>query len=77
MRRSDKEITDKKVIEEIISDSIVCKLAVADDNQPYIVPVCFGLKDNTLYFHSAPEGKKIDILKKIRKSVLNLKYIHR
>ena len=64
MRRSDKEITDKKVIEEIISDSIVCKVAMADDNRPYIVPLCFGLKDNTLYFHSAPEGKKIDILKK-------------
>jgi uncharacterized protein len=64
MRRSDKEITDPKAIEEIILKSKVCKLAVCEGNQPYIVPLCFGFKDNTLFFHSAPQGKKIDILKK-------------
>ena len=31
---------------------------------PYIVPLCFGFKNNTLYFHSVPKGKKIEILKK-------------
>lgn len=64
MRRGDKEVTDKKAIEDIILRSTVCKLAMCDSHQPYIVPLCFGLKDNTLYFHSAPKGKKIDILKK-------------
>lgn len=64
MRRSDKEITDKKAIEDIISRSKVCKLAMCEKNIPYIVPLCFGFKDNTLYFHSALKGKKIDILKK-------------
>ena len=64
MRRSDKEITDPKAIEDIILKSKVCKLAVCDGNQPYIVPLCFGFKDNTLFFHSAPQGKKIDMLKK-------------
>lgn len=64
MRRSDKEITDKKAIEDIILRSKVCKLAMCEKNMPYIVPLCFGLKNNTLYFHSAPKGKKIDILKK-------------
>ena len=64
MRRSDKEITDKKAIEDIILRSKVCKLAMCDENMPYIVPLCFGFKNNTLYFHSAPKGKKIEILKK-------------
>jgi len=64
MRRSDKEITDKKAIEDIILRSKVCKLAMCEENMPYIVPLCFGFKNNTLYFHSAPKGKKIDILKK-------------
>jgi nitroimidazol reductase NimA-like FMN-containing flavoprotein (pyridoxamine 5'-phosphate oxidase superfamily) len=64
MRRSDKEITDKKAIEDIILRSVVCKLAMCDKNMPYIVPLCFGFKNNTLYFHSAPKGKKIEILKK-------------
>lgn len=64
MRRRDKEVTDQNAIEDIILRSKVCKLAMCDRNQPYIVPLCFGFKDNTLYFHSAPEGKKIDLLKK-------------
>jgi len=64
MRRSDKEITDKKAIEDIILRSKVCKLAMCEENMPYIVPLCFGFKNNTLYFHSAPKGKKIEILKK-------------
>ena len=64
MRRKDREITDKKAIEDIILRSKICKLAMCDGNMPYIVPLCFGFKDNTLYFHSALQGKKIDILKK-------------
>ena len=64
MRRSDKEITDRKAIEDIILRSKVCKLAMCEENRPYIVPLCFGFKNNTLYFHSAPKGKKIEILKK-------------
>ena len=64
MRRNDKEITDKKAIEDIILRSKVCKLAMCEENMPYIVPLCFGFKNNTLYFHSAPKGKKIEILKK-------------
>jgi nitroimidazol reductase NimA-like FMN-containing flavoprotein (pyridoxamine 5'-phosphate oxidase superfamily) len=32
------------------------------DDQPYVVPLCFAYSDNTLYFHSAREGLKLDIL---------------
>ena len=64
MRRSDKEITDKRAIEDIILRSKVCKLAMCEENMPYIVPLCFGFKNNALYFHSVPKGKKFEILKK-------------
>ncbi len=64
MRRADREITGKATIEGIIRRSRVCRLALADENRPYIVPLCFGYKDNSLYFHSAVQGKKIDIIKK-------------
>jgi len=37
---------------------------MSENDQPYIVPLCFGYKDNALYFHSARQGKKIDILRK-------------
>lgn len=64
MRRKDKEITDIKSIEEIINKAKVFRLALALNNTPYVVPLCFGYHANTIYFHSAREGKKIDILKK-------------
>ncbi|MFC1515299.1 pyridoxamine 5'-phosphate oxidase family protein [Thermodesulfobacteriota bacterium] len=64
MRRKDREITDLSEIESIIRRSTVCRLAFSDQNQPYIVPLSFGYKDNRLYFHSAPKGRKIDMLKK-------------
>jgi len=64
MRRKDREITSRLEIEAIIGRCLVCRLAMADDNQPYVVPLCFGFKDNSLYFHSAGQGKKIDIIKK-------------
>lgn len=67
MRRKEKEITDRAVIESIILRSSVCRLALSEDSRPYIVPLCFGYKDNALYFHSARKGKKLEILKKNNK----------
>jgi nitroimidazol reductase NimA-like FMN-containing flavoprotein (pyridoxamine 5'-phosphate oxidase superfamily) len=67
MRRKEKEITDKTAIESIILKSSVCRLALAEGDRPYIVPLSFGYKDDTLYFHSAREGRKLDILRKNNK----------
>lgn len=39
MRRHDKEITDKKEIESIINESNICRIALSENNSPYIVPV--------------------------------------
>ena len=62
MRRSDKEINDPALIEDIISRAQVCRLALSDGRRPYIVPLCFGKRERSLFFHSAAKGKKIDIL---------------
>jgi nitroimidazol reductase NimA-like FMN-containing flavoprotein (pyridoxamine 5'-phosphate oxidase superfamily) len=67
MRRKEKEITEKAAIEAIIKKSLVCRLALSDNNSPYIVPLCFGYKDKVLYFHGSQKGKKIDIIKKNQK----------
>jgi len=64
MRRKEQEITDRAAIESILAKSTVCRLALSTNDRPYIVPLCFGYEDNALYFHTAQEGKKIDILKK-------------
>ena len=67
MRRTDKEITDRVEIESIIHRSLVCRLGMVDEDRPYVVPLCFGYQDNTLYFHSAIQGRKIDILRRNNK----------
>ncbi|MBW2002078.1 MAG: pyridoxamine 5'-phosphate oxidase family protein [Deltaproteobacteria bacterium] len=64
MRRKEKEITEEPAIEAIIKKSLVCRLALSDDNTPHIVPLSFGYKDKVLYFHGSQKGKKIDIIKK-------------
>ena len=64
MRRKDKAIVELAEIEEILRKALVCRLGLTDGNRPYIVPLSFGFINNNLYFHSAPEGKKIEMLRK-------------
>jgi nitroimidazol reductase NimA-like FMN-containing flavoprotein (pyridoxamine 5'-phosphate oxidase superfamily) len=63
MRRNEREITDRKDIDDIIRRCRVCHLAMCVDGQPYVVPLNFGYDGRSLYFHTAPEGRKIDIIK--------------
>lgn len=64
MRKKHKEITDIARIESILRKATVCRIALAEANRPYIVPLNFGYRDGRLYFHCAREGKKIDILRR-------------
>jgi len=64
MRRRDKEITDRALMESVIRRARVCRLAICDRGRPYVVPMCFGYRDGALYFHGAKEGMKVDILRR-------------
>ncbi len=64
MRRKEKEITDRRAIDAVIRASSICRLAMSHDDRPYVVPLCFGYDGIALYFHSAQEGKKVEILRK-------------
>ena len=64
MRRSEREIKDLEGIEAIIRKASVCRLGLAADNRPYVVPLCFGYRDRTVYVHSAPEGRKVELVRK-------------
>ena len=63
MRRKDKKITDPSHIEKILEQAQVCHLAMVDGSRPYVVPLSFGYAGDCLYFHSALQGRKIDILR--------------
>ena len=63
MRKKEREITDIGEIEKIIRKATVCRLGLALNDVPYVVPLSFGYADKTLYLHGAKEGKKLDIIR--------------
>lgn len=66
MRRIEREVTDISSIYDILSRCTVIRIAMNDDVFPYIIPMTFGVEENEgkiiIYFHSALEGKKNDLL---------------
>jgi len=59
-----REITDIDEIEEIIRKAICCRIGLVDNDEPYIVPVCFGYERSALYFHGALAGRKVELIRK-------------
>ncbi len=55
----------KPELVRIIENCQICHIAMVDlEGKPYVLPFNFGFADDVFYLHSAPMGKKIDILKK-------------
>lgn len=62
MRRQDKEITDRGEIDSILRSNSICHLAMVDEGRPYVVPMTYAYDGRDLYFHSAREGRKVEVL---------------
>lgn len=62
MRRKEKEIHDHAVLDAVLHRARVCRLAMHGGEFPYIVPMSFGYRNATLYFHSAGAGRKLELL---------------
>lgn len=65
MRRTDREITDRQELLDVMARCDVCRLALNDESgYPYVVPLNFGMeeREGTLYllFHGAMTGTKYD-----------------
>jgi uncharacterized protein len=76
IRQKDREIKDRKVIDDIIRRCRVCRLAMCDGDQPYVIPLNFGYDGSFLYFHAALEGRKIDIIKKNNRVCFEFDILH-
>lgn len=66
MRRSERAVTTFSDKLAILQACKVFRLGIWDGFRPYVVPLNFGYQVQgerlTLYFHSAPEGKKCTLL---------------
>jgi nitroimidazol reductase NimA-like FMN-containing flavoprotein (pyridoxamine 5'-phosphate oxidase superfamily) len=65
VRRSEREIADPAELEGIIGRCKICTLALAKDNEPYVVTLSYGWDRDrrALYFHCGKEGRKMDWLR--------------
>lgn len=59
-----KPISDKKEMLQIIDECDVCFVGMSDNDSPYVLPFNFAIEGDSLYLHTAPEGRKISILEK-------------
>ncbi len=68
VRRDDRRMTEEEC-RSILAEATSGVLALSgDDGYPYAVPMSYVLKGDTLYFHSAPEGHKIDAVKRCERA---------
>jgi uncharacterized protein len=65
VRRQDREITDPTEMRQILKTTKYVTIAMCNNNQPYLVALSHGYdqQKNAVYFHCAPEGKKMEYLK--------------
>jgi nitroimidazol reductase NimA-like FMN-containing flavoprotein (pyridoxamine 5'-phosphate oxidase superfamily) len=61
VRRKEREITDKEELHNVLKHTNYITIALCRNNEPYIVALNHGYdqEKNCLYFHCAPEGKKL------------------
>ena len=80
MRRSDREIKNIEEIMAVMRQCDVCRLALNDDGYPYIVPLNFGFTEDDgkieLFFHSANEGHKLDLIRKDARAAFEMDTEH-
>lgn len=66
MRRKDREVSDFSQIQQLVKNCHVIRIALFDEEYPYIVPVNFGNiwegEQLKLYVHGARQGKKINLI---------------
>jgi len=64
LRRKEKAIINREDMIEILEHTQHVTIAMCAGNEPYLVTLTHGYdrEKNCIYFHSAREGKKIDIL---------------
>ena len=65
VRRQDKEIKDPEALKKILKETSYVTVALVKDGEPYLVSLSHGYDEaeNCIYFHSAPEGKKLDYMR--------------
>lgn len=68
MRRKKQQLSVEECIEILNKNTAGVLSVIGDHGYPYTVPLSYVYFDNTIYFHCAKEGHKIDAIKKDNKA---------
>lgn len=81
MRRKDRQVTDRAEIEAVLRSCDVCRVGFYDGEEVYIVPLNFGCRERegrlTLFFHSAGEGRKVELFRRGGRAGFEMDCAHR
>jgi len=50
----------KNEMEALLAEALVGRLGTCNQDEPYVVPICFLHLGDKIYFHSRPQGKKME-----------------
>lgn len=68
MRRKDKELEQKEVMEKLDTQNVGILTVLGDDEYPYGVPINYSIYNGKIIFHSAREGHKVDSMRNHEKA---------
>lgn len=64
MRRAEKQRSDEEFFNQVFNSADVLYLAMLNEGLPYCIPLNFVRKGNVIYLHCAPEGLKLECIRK-------------
>lgn len=66
LRRADKQINEKAILNKILEETKYITVAMSVGDEPYLVSLShsYDAEHGCIYFHSAIEGKKLEIMRK-------------
>jgi nitroimidazol reductase NimA-like FMN-containing flavoprotein (pyridoxamine 5'-phosphate oxidase superfamily) len=66
LRRADKQINEKVTLNKILEETKYITIAMSVGDEPYLVSLShsYDADHGCIYFHSATEGKKLEIMRK-------------
>lgn len=61
-RLPEKAVTQREALHAVLDAGLVAHLAVVDDGQPYVVPVAYARRDDTVLFHGSTGSRLFRLL---------------
>ena len=62
-RLNKRGVYDFETISRILDDSFVCHIGFVIDDQPFVIPTCYGRKEDKIYFHGSVGSRMLKHIK--------------